>query len=183
MPVLNRLDELACDAEVLSPQEFYNKHNQLYLYGKVPESSIIIAHGTFVTGTFTDFPARRGGRTSLRFIQAVAKSGRNEWTKRISVGRSSNNDIVLRHESVSKLHAYFFVRRTRPRLKVVEELILVDARSSNGTMRNGRSVPSDPETAKVVAFGDRIAFGQVDCEFLDVSGLHQRLTKRAATDF
>ncbi len=180
---VNRLDELACDVELLSEEQFLQKHHLLYLYGKVPESSVVLGHGTFVSGTFDGFPTKRVGLKNIRFVQAVAKSGRNDWKRRISVGRSGNNDIVLRHESVSKLHAYFYVRRTRKRLKTVEELVLVDADSSNGTLRNGRGVPPDPRDAKVIVFGDRMAFGQVDCEFLDGRSIYGRLKLQAKTDF
>src|SRR5215471_11717926 len=56
----------------------------------------------------------------------LTKSGANPWAERILVGRASNNDIVLRHESVSKLHAYFEERQRGT-------LHLHDAKSANGT--------------------------------------------------
>jgi hypothetical protein len=34
----------------------------------------------------------------------VEKTDRNMWKSRISVGRATNNDLIIRHDSVSKLH-------------------------------------------------------------------------------
>ncbi len=40
-------------------------------------------------------------------VFSMVKAARNPWVERISVGRARNNDIVLPHKSVSKLHAHF----------------------------------------------------------------------------
>src|SRR5215471_6306343 len=36
----------------------------------------------------------------------IAKGDSRLWTERILLGRAQNNDIVIRHEGVSKLHAW-----------------------------------------------------------------------------
>jgi len=105
----------------------------------------------------------------------VAKSDRNAWKNRISVGRATNNDIVLRHVSVSKLHAHFFVRATpRPGHPPLEELVLTDAGSANGTRVNGASV-KEGEAGVVVKPGDSIGFGEVHSDLLDAGMLHFKL--------
>src|SRR5262249_44104107 len=48
------------------------------------------------------------------------------WSDQILVGRALNNDIIFRHESVSKLHAYFKMRRD-------SDWLIYDAKSANGT--------------------------------------------------
>lgn len=117
----------------------------------------------------------KGERVLLR----VEKSDRNTWKRRISVGRATNNDLILRHPSVSKLHAHFQVLLEGGR----EELRLSDAGSANGTLSNGRQVGASPDAAAPVAPADRLQFGDVRCELLDAGSLYDRLTRMsAATD-
>jgi hypothetical protein len=90
----------------------------------------------------------------------IIKSGANPWSDRIIVGRAPNNDIVLRHESVSKVHAYF------ENGKVVEgEWRVRDAKSRNGTRLDGAAVSSDEEGVPVQS-GSLITFGSVACLIL-----------------
>ena len=87
------------------------------------------------------------------YVQPLVKrilSGKT-FTERISVGRARNNDVVLRHRSVSKFHAWF-------ELGEKDELLLGDARSTNRTMLNGRPVGRDIES---VGSGDELRFGSV----------------------
>jgi hypothetical protein len=71
---------------------------------------------------------------------------------RISVGRAQNKDIVLRHSSVSKFHAWFEVDQT-------DCVYVSDAGSMNRTRINGRLI--EPRTPTAVAPGDAIQFGAV----------------------
>lgn len=71
----------------------------------------------------------------------------------ISVGRAQNKDIVLRHQSISKFHAWFEVD---PSL----EVRVSDSGSTNRTLVNGR--PIEPKTSVVVASGDLVQFGAVE---------------------
>jgi hypothetical protein len=71
---------------------------------------------------------------------------------RISVGRASNKDIVLRDASVSKLHAWFELHEAR-------DFSVTDAGSKNQTYVNGEAlVPRQPFP---LAAGDAIRFGSV----------------------
>ena len=72
------------------------------------------------------------------------------FAERISVGRALNNDVVLRHASVSKFHAYF-------ECDDKGGFYLTDARSKNTTTVNGAVV----ESMARVHPGDEIAFGSV----------------------
>jgi FHA domain len=76
------------------------------------------------------------------------------FAERISVGRARNKDVVLRHPTVSKFHAWF------------EEgtdgaLFVSDAESKNLTRVNGQALPPRVKTA--VGGGDRVQFGSVEC--------------------
>jgi hypothetical protein len=75
------------------------------------------------------------------------------FSERISVGRAQNKDIVLRHPSISKFHAWFEVG---PSL----EVHLFDSGSTNRTQVNGR--PIEPKTSEAVASGDLLQFGAVE---------------------
>ena len=51
-------------------------------------------------------------------------------SKMICVGRATNNDIVLTHSTISKLHTYFL------KSEYGDSYVIVDANSTNGTRVN-----------------------------------------------
>jgi hypothetical protein len=110
----------------------------------------------------------------LTFMLDVKKSARNTWLDWISVGRAGNNDLVLRHPSVSKLHARFHVEGDRNKSgDIIGDHWLTDTKSTFGTKVNGQPLePSKPVPLKI---GDYLLFGQVGCIFLDAPGLYHRL--------
>jgi FHA domain len=73
---------------------------------------------------------------------------------RITVGRARNKDLVMRHASVSKFHAWF-------ETDAAGSLQLTDAGSRNLTRVNGEPLP--PREHKRIEPGDRVRFGAVDC--------------------
>ncbi|MGH7436968.1 MAG: FHA domain-containing protein [Polyangiaceae bacterium] len=81
-----------------------------------------------------------------------ASSGRL-GARRVSLGRATNNDVVLRHSSVSKFHASL---DPRPE----ETVMVMDAASTNGTSLNDvrlqRRVPAEAVP------GDHLRFGNVE---------------------
>ena len=78
------------------------------------------------------------------------------FTDRISVGRARNNDVVLRHASVSKFHAWFQVDEHGT-------FHIGDARSKNTTTVNNRLVVAP--TIVPVRPGDTLVFGHVSATF------------------
>jgi hypothetical protein len=81
----------------------------------------------------------------------IAKNADNPFQAHISIGRARNCDIVVRHRTVSKLHARF--RLEGP------ALLLIDAESQNGTFLNGRRLV--PNEANPVLYGAQLLFGSV----------------------
>lgn len=71
---------------------------------------------------------------------------------RVTVGRATNNDIVLRDASVSKLHAWFSLHEER-------EFSVADAGSTNHTAVNGNRL--EPRRLRLLVECDRIEFGGV----------------------
>ena len=82
--------------------------------------------------------------------------------------------MIIRHPSVSKLHARFHVEGERNVEGVrVGDFWLTDVKSTYGTRVGGTQLePTKPHQLKT---GDYIQFGQVSCAFFDSAGLYHRL--------
>lgn len=93
----------------------------------------------------------------------LEKSSRNPFGSMITVGRATNNDVVIPLKTVSKMHAYF-MSASGPTWK------LTDQHSANGTfvddlkLPDGQGVPL-PDGAKV-GFGS-----EAQCRFYTPQGL------------
>jgi hypothetical protein len=87
----------------------------------------------------------------------------------ITLGRTSNNDIVVPDVSISKFHAWF--QRLGDRVEVG------DAGSKNGTAVNGETLP--PRGARVaLKSGDRIRFARVEVTYLDPGAAWDAVDRR-----
>lgn len=83
-------------------------------------------------------------------------------TERISLGRASNKDIVLRDASVSKFHAWFELFDDR-------DFGVADGGSTNLTRVNG--TPLTPRQLVHVTPGDRLQFGSVTTVLCEAEAL------------
>jgi hypothetical protein len=122
----------------------------------------------FITEPAERRPTQVTTPTRMRFeVQRLGKSGPSQpaSTTRISVGRASTCDIVLRHPSVSKLHASF-------RLDA-DYVGILDNGSRNGTAVNDE--PLIPEKRIQVHSRDRIRLGALETVLFDAEGLYQFL--------
>ncbi|MHC4779012.1 MAG: FHA domain-containing protein [Planctomycetota bacterium] len=99
---------------------------------------------------------RKAGPHDVREFLAIplVKSDRNSFGNMITVGRSSNNDVVVPHASVSKLHAIFKVDGPTQTVSVS------DVGSSYGTTVNGKglekNVDRDLKSGDSVRFADSV---------------------------
>lgn len=80
----------------------------------------------------------------------LVKSDRNPFVGMITVGRARNNDLILVHSSISKMHAIF---------KQDGDWWLIEDRSTNGTYLDGTRIP--PREPRQVNDGSNVRFGDV----------------------
>lgn len=83
----------------------------------------------------------------------IQKRDSSSFLQHVSVGRARNHDIVLRHDTVSKFHAWFELSRDTG-------LMVKDMDSTNHTYVEGTRI--DKRT-KVEA-GQTVRFGSVECQ-------------------
>lgn len=177
---MDLLSTLKKEVDSLSADAFAKRHEGLFLLGQYPAPE----EDMFSFSTDIRFFDHAPGapRTSqaqsqaplVRFVHRIEKSDRNTWARRISVGRATNNDLIIRHESVSKLHAHFHYG-TMVRLDESHNatLMLDDVGSANGTRVNDKPLKRD--MARPVYVNDRIAFGEIKCRLLDAAALFHAL--------
>jgi hypothetical protein len=105
-----------------------------------------------------------GAAQELRVAPLAKRPGANTFSMMVTVGRTDNNDIVIKHTVVSKFHAYF---RT-----VGDGYTLVDAGSLNGTWLDGKRCA--PERSYPLKSGCQIKLGgAVVAEYMDPEDLYR----------
>lgn len=93
-------------------------------------------------------------RADRHFVMPLRKRTDDAtFLDRVSVGRATNKDIVLRHSSVSKFHAWF-------EMDEHGSVYVADADSTNGTLLAGKKLP--PRELVRVTPGEPVRFGSVE---------------------
>lgn len=156
------LPELVIAARTLSAVQFLSRFTGHYLLVRTAATPAPAeARSAFTEHRGINVTTARG--TGVTAVQSVRKRpGSNPYMTRITVGRAANNDIVLTHPSVSKLHAWFEMNAASSTMQ------LVDASSRNGTAVQGTVIGPAPVPLR----GARaIRFGLVEVDFVDALGL------------
>jgi pSer/pThr/pTyr-binding forkhead associated (FHA) protein len=79
-----------------------------------------------------------------------------------------NKDIVLRHSSISKFHAYL---EREPREGAAWSV--TDAESTNGTSVEGKRL--EPKAVRRLTTGERVSFGSIQTILLDARTVYKLL--------
>jgi hypothetical protein len=124
-----------------------------------PSESPIVAPTMTLGGN--DGKAKSGDPLALPIVKGKA----SVFPMGITIGRTENNDVVLRHEQVSRFHAYV--------QDLVEGPALVDADSKNGTWVNGlKLLPSKPQPLPPTAV---VRFGELQVRYYSCEGFIEYL--------
>jgi hypothetical protein len=98
-------------------------------------------------------------------LVVVKKNPENPFPDRLTIGRATNCDVVIRLPFISKVHAHLFVQG--------DKLALRDNKAANATFHNHRKL--EPGSSRSIALGDIISFGALDLELVDAARLHDLL--------
>jgi hypothetical protein len=96
---------------------------------------------------------------------SVEKTNRNIFSNGITIGRTSNNDVVIVLASISKFHAWL--------KKEAGSYILYDAINSQGTFVGTQKVSPNGEQGIVLRNGVEIGLGTNKLTFFDAVGLYR----------
>lgn len=111
--------------------------------------------------------AARSEQNAL-FVIPINKSPLNPYMDRISVGRARNCDVVIRHPSVSKLHAHVRVHDDGTHT-------ITDLGSHNGTRIGDRLLT--PHVSEPLSLNGVVILGTVVMRVVDAPHLRQELLR------
>jgi hypothetical protein len=94
-------------------------------------------------------------------VYPLAKKPGASFPDMITVGRTPNNDVVLRDVTVSRLHAFFRHRD--------KKWVIADGGSKNGTRLDG--VPLEPRRERDVESGQLVRIGDLELTFYTAAAL------------
>jgi pSer/pThr/pTyr-binding forkhead associated (FHA) protein len=121
----------------------------------------------FRTQTGLETPSIGGGEPLAAVIE---KTKDNAFQRRVTVGRTANNDLVLDDVSVSRFHAWFQQDEGSGDWQVV------DAGSRNGTVVSGRRIAA--KTPTTLSSGTRLKVGQLELTYYSAEAFLKLLKKQ-----
>ncbi|MCP4898085.1 MAG: FHA domain-containing protein [bacterium] len=132
------------------------------LINKTPRSGSATSFETRAPSEARDMLIRSHDQAELFELVAAKRTGR------VTVGRTSINDIVLDGESISKFHAFF-------KIELGGSYSLCDPGSTNGTRVNG--LPLEKDSPYPLKGGETITFGDsYEGTFHNPASLFRHLT-------
>jgi hypothetical protein len=140
-------------------------HPFLVVLSTPPEDEDWVGPITEVTDWNALKRAARATVSSFKVVR-VAKSNRNVFGTKITVGRANNNDIILRGSKISKLHASFVPDPHG-------SFTLIDHGSTNGTAVNGILLQKNKPFG--LNTGDKLSFWQYAFEYQDLDDFVEKL--------
>lgn len=156
--------DLAQATGSMSQAEFEDQYGNAFLMLTANATGAVAAPSTTeVLLGDDDFAAERTASLS-QLIYRIQPAERSAGHL-VTIGRTSNNDVVIPDLSVSRFHAF-------AKAGSAGAVALQDANSANGTTVNGVSVPTQGHGAPVeLENGDNVRLGRVELTFLDAAAL------------
>jgi len=121
----------------------------------------------FRTASGVSGSALGGGDPTLAYLE---KTKDNAFVRRITLGRTGNNDIEIDAASVSRFHAWF------EKGEKTDVWSIVDAGSKNGTVVGSKTLK--PKAAEPLTNGIKIKVGQIAVTFFTAAGILVQLKAR-----
>jgi hypothetical protein len=145
----------------LYPHYFLYKHAKQVRDPRIEEPDIDFATRT-LSLNFDPLPQQSQ-------LVPVKKNPDNPFPDRLTIGRATNCDVVIRLAFVSKVHAHLLIQG--------DKLTLRDNKASNFTFHNHRRL--EPGSSRSVQLGDVLSFGALDLELVDPARLYEILRSGA----
>ncbi len=153
------------DRRTMPKEAFLSKHSCPVLVEKAEKAGDDAGGDDDITTSFSTMvmssdmvlaAMESAGVDTDKAVYRLVKAGSNAFRGMITVGRTTNNDIVIDSKAVSKFHAYFSLNPTTGACAVT------DAASTNGTFVNGTKLtPRNPcslDDADEVSFSRKLTF-------------------------
>jgi len=160
------LSAFEADAASLDAAEFEDRHGAGFLL--LSTAGLQVPNGPAMTEVRLDDGDETGAECTADVSVLVypLRRGPDSVGHLVTLGRTANNDVVVPDLSVSRFHA--FVKLGSPPLQIQ------DAKSTNGTTVNGRSIPAQGQGPAVdLKSGDTVRLGQVEFTFVDAAGMRE----------
>jgi hypothetical protein len=158
------VSELRADARDLSTEDFEDRHGNAFLMLTAAELRSPGGPAMTVVNLEDDEDAC-DNTAGLSLLAYPVRRTERSAGHLITFGRTANNDVVIPDISISRFHAF-------AKEVASGRLVIQDAGSTNGSMVNSDSVPSQghgpPSELKA---GDRVRLGQVEFSYLDANAL------------
>ncbi len=143
--------------EQLYPHLFLFKHPKAAIQERESIPSIDYATSTVIVN-FDPLP-------TVPQLVPVLKNPENPFPDRLTIGRATNCDVIIRLAFISKVHAHLFVQG--------DKITLRDNKASNSTFVNHRKL--EPGSSRSVKLGDILSFGSIELELVDAPRLYEIL--------
>jgi len=157
-------DEFLASAAPAALVRFQSPEAQGSSTGGTLEQTLTLDEGDTVDETLPHGHTPRPRILGIEVYPLVKKAGAS-FPDRITIGRISNNDIVVQDHSVSRLHAY--VRHTGG------EWVVADAGSKNGSWLRGTTLEARRE--RVLPSRSVLRLGDVELTFFVAADLFHAL--------
>jgi hypothetical protein len=156
------VDGMADELQALGEAAFRAKHaNGFLILSHAPPAENDWLDLDTSESSIPRYPASAKRRTGL-WAMELAKSRRNAYASKITLGRARNNDIIIRSSKISKLHCTFHPDDRGG-------FDIADVGSLNGTIVNG--VALEVKKRRPLQAGDYISIWRYVFEFTDLTGL------------